>query len=119
MVDDHGYTPLHIACFGSPSLDVIRALLEAAPHVGFDKDVHGNTALHIAVSQKDVSAEIVSEMIRLCPASISSLNKEGLTPLHMACRHNAQASVISVLVNAHPGALKIRTKVSEKEGYCA
>jgi ankyrin repeat protein len=113
MVDDHGYTPLHIACFGNPSMDVVLALIEASRYVaGLDKDIHGNTPLHIAVSQKDVSVDVVTKLLELFPTSLSSVNKEGMTPLHMACRHNASASgVIEALVSAYPAALKIRTKV--------
>jgi hypothetical protein len=45
MVDDHGSTPLHIACWGNPPMEVVQALLQACPQVATYKDVHGNTPL--------------------------------------------------------------------------
>lgn len=115
MVDEHGSTPLHIACWGNPPLEVIQALLSACPHTVCDQDIDGNTPLHIAVSHPDMSAAAVSALIEACPTAASVRNKEGIMPLHMACRNAPMNErVIAVLVEANPGALEVRTKV----GFC-
>ena len=112
MVDDHGSTPLHIACWGNPPLEVVRCLLAACPQVATDKDVLGNTPLHIAASHPDTAPAVMSALIDACPAALSIINKEGLTALHMACRHApSNELVISLLIDAYPFALRTRTKV--------
>jgi ankyrin repeat protein len=112
MVDDHGSTPLHIACWGNPPLEVVRCLLAACPQVATDKDVIGNTPLHIAASHPETAPAVMSALIDACPAALSIVNKEGLTALHMACRHApSNKPVISLLIDAYPFALRTRTKV--------
>jgi ankyrin repeat protein len=113
MVDDHGSTPLHIACWGNPPLEVIQALLFAYPQAATDKDILGNTPLHVAASHPETNPVIVKALLQACPITVSITNKEGLTALHMACRHApANEQVIGLLIDAYPRALQTRTKVS-------
>ena len=113
MVDEHGSTPLHIACWGNPPLEVIQALLSACPKTVHEQDIDGNNPLHIAASHPDMSVSVVRALLETCPAAASVRNKEGLMPLHMACRNAPKNEpVIACLVEANPAALECRTKVS-------
>lgn len=115
MVDDHGSTPLHIACWGNPPVDVIQALLDACPQTVADQDVDGNNPLHIAASHPEMSVEVIRALLEACPVAVSAKNKEGLMPLHMACRNAPRNEpVIAVLIEAYPQALETRTKVGGK-----
>jgi ankyrin repeat protein len=118
MVDDHGSTPLHIACWGgnhAQPIEVLQALLRACPQATTDQDVVGNTPLHVATSHPDTRPEIVRALLEACPIASSIKNKEGLLPLHMACRYAPKNElVIAVLVDAYPFALRSRTKVRPK-----
>jgi hypothetical protein len=116
MVDDHGSTPLHIACWGNPPMEVVQALLQACPEAATDKDVHGNTPLHVAASYPETSPAIARAFLDVYPAAASITNKEGLTPLHMACRFAPKNELfIALLIYAYPFALRHRTKVSSIE----
>jgi ankyrin repeat protein len=113
MVDDHGSTPLHIACWGNPPLEVVQALLMSCPLAATDKDAFGNTPLHVATAHPNTAPAVVREILSVCPTAASIVNKEGLMPLHMACRYApSNEAVISALIDAYPYALKARTKVS-------
>jgi ankyrin repeat protein len=117
MVDDFGSTPLHIACQRNPPLEIIQALLVACPQAATDKDILGNTPLHVAASNPETNPAIVRALLQVyCPIAISIIkNKEGLTALHMACRHApSNERVIGLLIDAaYPYALPTRrTKVS-------
>lgn len=113
MVDEHGSTPLHIACWGNPPPEVIQALLTACPQTVYDQDKDGNTPLHIAASHPKMTPSVIRALLEACPIAISIRNKEGLMPLHMACRNAPRNEhVIAILLEAYPGALETRTKVS-------
>ena len=116
MVDDHGSNPLHLACWGNPPLEVVQALLKACPPAATDKDILGNTPLHIASGYPGTDPYLIREILEFCPTAASIINKEGLTPLHVACRHAPNnVGVISALIDAHPHALKTRTRVSARK----
>ena len=109
-VDDHGSTPLHIACGGCPPVEVVRALMDQ--EVLSLQDKHGDTPLHIAVSNPETHVEVVQALLETCPEAAKVMNKEGLMPLHCACRYSSSnAEFISLLLEAHPEAAKHRIKV--------
>lgn len=111
-LDDHNSTPLHIACWSNPPLDVIRALLDAHPQGLKAKDVHGDTPLHIAVSNPMTRVDLVQTLVDACPDALSIANREGLMPLHAACRYSPkQDDTIALLVEAYAEAAKHRIKV--------
>jgi ankyrin repeat protein len=113
MTDDHGWTPLHIACWSNPPASVVQALVHANPSGAKEKDVHGNTPLHIASSNPESSVEVVELMLNANPSSIVMKNMEGMMPLHQACRFASQnEALVRSLIEADPTALRTRTKVS-------
>lgn len=110
--DDRGATPLHIACWQNPPLQVIEALIEAFPGAIKDQDVHGDTPLHVALTNPETSVHVIRTLIKSCPDAPSIANKEGLYPLHKACRYGASEQVIDILLETYPKALRIPIKVS-------
>jgi len=111
-VDDHGLTPLHILILESPSLEAVKALLQAFPLAVSEPDVHGDTPLHLAAGSPTATKEMVQLLLDTSPTSVSRTNREGLMPLHMACRYAPQnEGVIGLLVQTYPQALRVRIKV--------
>ena len=111
-VDEHGWTPLHILCWSSPSSASIEALLKACLQTSSDQDAIGNTPLHVACSRPETDKHVVQVLLDACPAAASMPNHEGLMPLHMACRHAPNNSgVIGLLIDSYPYALRARIKV--------
>jgi ankyrin repeat protein len=93
----HGRTPLHEACLRGSCRHVIKALLQANPCGVMDRDLHGNTPLHLlfvdfsthGIMNPQELDEIVGDLLN---ASInfsflpsSTPNIEGYTALHIAC----------------------------------
>jgi ankyrin repeat protein len=111
--DAHGYTPLHIMCWGNPNPRAIAALLEACPQALTDQDVHGDTPLHIACRCRSTEKHLVQMLLTSCPTAASMTNIEGLTPLHVACRYYApnKEGIIGLLVDTYPYALRSHIKV--------
>ena len=114
-VDEHGWTPLHVLCWSSPSVEAIEALLAACPQAASDVDSMGNTPLHVACSRPGTDKHLVQVLLNACPTTASMVNHEGLMPLHMACRHATDnARVIGLLIESYPYALRTHIKVRKK-----
>ena len=114
--DEHGSTPLHILAWGNPDPDLLRTLVSTCPVAVSDKDVHGDTCLHVACSYHGTSVEVVKVLLNACPIVASTTNKEGLMPLHVACRFAPQnEAVVRYLVKAYPYALRSRIKVKGRK----
>lgn len=111
-VDDHGSTPLHIIAWGNPDAKLLQALVSCCPPAVSDKDIHGDTCLHIACSYPGTDVKVVKVLLDSCPTLASMTNKEGLMPLHVACRFaSSNSTVIGYLIEAYPFALRSRIKV--------
>lgn len=101
--DDHGFSPLHWACFaGRKSIvDMLlnRGALINAANMGDD------TALHLAASHGNLDCVL---LLLRNNADVNAVNEHGNTPLHYACfwnhleiaesliSHGAQANVANV-----------------------
>jgi ankyrin repeat protein len=110
--DDRGATPLHIACWTNPPLSVVEALIQAFPGAIQDQDVHGDTPLHVALTNPETNPDVIQALLEACPSAASIPNKEGLYPLHKACRYGATEQVVNALLEAYPEALRTHIKVS-------
>lgn len=118
-VDEHGETPLHIVCWANPPLRMVEALIAAFPQAVTDQDVHGDTPLHVALMNPETSYEVVHALLKACPTLASVANKEGLYPLHMACRHCQDEKVFELLLEEYPYALRHAIKVSQSISPCS
>ena len=116
MLDDHGSTPLHIACWSNPPTEIIRGLLDAHPSAVSDKDRHGDTPLHVALTGPCPTTEIVKLLLDSCPMVTSIANREGLLPLHQACRYCPERQdILKIVVDAYPFALRTHIKVCSSQ----
>jgi len=87
-----GRTPLHEACLRNACSHVIKALLAANPFGVWDRDMSGNTPLHLLFADNSYRFVRTEEMDSICqellqsnPAQMAmASNLEGLNPLHMA-----------------------------------
>lgn len=114
QLDEHGSTPLHIACWSNPRVDAIRALVDAHPHAVSDRDMHGDTPLMVALSNSEPNSEVVKILLEVSPKVASVPNKEGLMPIHAACRYcPGNVDVIAMLVEAYPSALQKHIKIGD------
>jgi ankyrin repeat protein len=112
QVDEHGWTPLHILCWGSPSSYAVKALIDACPQATSAQDTMGNTPLHVACSRAETDNHLVQLLLQACPTATSMVNQEGLMPLHMACRYASNnSSMIGLLIKSFPNALRTHIKV--------
>jgi hypothetical protein len=81
--------------------------------VYFMRDVHGDTPLHIAVSNPATSFEVVRTLVEACPEALGIANREGLMPLHATCRYSPMNDeTISLLVETFAPAATVRIRVS-------
>lgn len=81
--DDHGKTPLMLACFGG-YIDVVNGLLVKGAKINA-RDNDGNTALIIAADSPLAEAQIVEDLLKY-KADVSAKNKKGETAFLLAAR---------------------------------
>lgn len=118
-VDDHGSTPLHILAWGNPDIHLLQALVDCCPAALSDRNIHGDTCLHIACSFAGTDVKVVKLFLDACPGLVSTKNKEGLMPLHVACRFApGNEAIIGFLINEYPTALLKPIKVNPFDSNC-
>lgn len=114
-LDDHGATPLHIACFNNPPKEMLEALIAAHPQALVTRDMHGDTPLHIALSNPATTINVIRTLAKACPKALMISNREGLKPLHEACRFGSMNDeIISLLVETCEAAAKVRIRVRSR-----
>lgn len=101
--DDHGFSPLHWACFAGRT-NIVDMLLNVGARINAT-NMGDDTALHLAASHGHL--ECVNLLLKN-KADVNALNEHGNTPLHYACfwgyqeiaelllNHGAQANVANV-----------------------
>lgn len=101
--DDHGFGPLHWACFAG-STSIVDMLLNRGARINAT-NTGEDTALHLAASHGHI--DCVNLLLKN-RADVNALNEHGNTPLHYACfwgfqeiaelliAHGAQANVANV-----------------------
>ena len=82
QIDNNGNTPLHVAIMSGGDFDLVKALIEKA-NLGIqnndDQDI-----LYVAVRHHKVDSIDLILNHKLAPALITSTDKDGLTPIHLA-----------------------------------
>lgn len=101
--DDHGFSPLHWACFAGRT-NIVDMLLNVGARINAT-NMGDDTALHLAASHGHL--DCVNLLLKN-KADVNALNEHGNTPLHYACfwgyqeiaevllSHGAQANVANV-----------------------
>ncbi|KAL0822332.1 hypothetical protein ABMA28_004431 [Loxostege sticticalis] len=88
-----GATPLMVAV-KSGGLRMVQSLVSLNCSLD-SKDLDGNTVFHYAAAS---NKEIISVLAGKAAASLNVINKQGYTPLHMACLANAPDCVRALLL---------------------
>jgi ankyrin repeat protein/serine/threonine protein kinase len=109
VIESAGFSAFHFAAIGSPA-SVVSALLPAvSPRTrALKTTLTGDTALHMLspLSSPEAARMLVAA---LPPAEAArERNYAGKLPLHEACRRGAPLSVVRVLLDAYPQAVKDR-----------
>lgn len=78
--DDHGFSPLHWACFAGRA-NIVDMLLSRGARIN-STNMGDDTALHLAASHGHI--ECVNLLLKN-KADVNVLNEHGNTPLHYAC----------------------------------
>jgi hypothetical protein len=103
----HDHMPIHTAAAVSAPKDVIDALAEYNPQ-SFETRARGLLPLHIAI-QNHAAKETVQALLhhnsKAAFLRTDTSLKNIRLPLHLAMIHNAPVDVVSLLMNAYPGAV--------------
>jgi ankyrin repeat protein len=70
-------------------------------------DESGQLPLHRAL-QKNVTLGSITLLVQGNPSAIRSFDKDGVTPLHIACAHHESASVVQYLLGLHTSKRTLR-----------
>jgi len=95
-------TPLHYACEQNPTVEVIKALLQAYPAATQRRqEPGGQLPLHSACTW-GASAEVIRALLSVSPQSAEACDFLSNLPLHCACYSGANTDVVRVLVGVYP-----------------
>jgi len=101
----------HALAFTECPPDLIKFVLQIHEKGATEIDENGNSPLHIATRLPDiVSAKSISYFVDSFPTSTLHQNKDGNTPLHVACLYHAPLDVLKVLLDESPDACLIQNK---------
>mmetsp|Transcript_12589 Transcript_12589/g.19155 ORF Transcript_12589/g.19155 Transcript_12589/m.19155 type:complete len:867 (-) Transcript_12589:550-3150(-) len=71
---------------------------EAAQYQG----TFASTALHLGCKLSDPPADVIAELVRCSPETVTWADSNGWLPLHHACANGASGEVLKILVDAFP-----------------
>lgn len=78
------------------SIDRVKEVLSSSPSLITSTAAEKQTALHIACSLPDASAELIALLLKAgCDAN--AIDRFQWTPLHCACRHGSPAAIRTLL----------------------
>mmetsp|Transcript_45294 Transcript_45294/g.137966 ORF Transcript_45294/g.137966 Transcript_45294/m.137966 type:complete len:393 (-) Transcript_45294:116-1294(-) len=105
----HG-TALHAVCsIGCAPNEVVRQILQHWPGAAAIKNIkHGGTPLHVQCGNSQGSVSKVRLLVTEFPGAASFINKQGMTPLHVACATNAMLPVLKILAKANSSVLRLQ-----------
>ena len=107
--DANGLIPLHIACrCSSIDMNIVRALLKAAPHTARFVDNEGSTPLHFLLhycSPKKLKNGGFRFLIDAYPGAIAGRDIYGRAPLFHAVEKNSSLSGLKIIME-YPGAVE-------------
>jgi ankyrin repeat protein len=104
---DHvnSYTPLHLLCRGTDvSVEIVRAMVEAAPQVLRIADDNQYLALHHAC-EAGADPDVIACLLDFFPAATKHLTRKNDTALSLACSANRSGKTVRLLLEVGPEAL--------------
>lgn len=104
-----GRTPVHAAVTNGAPLNVVSHVLELRPLALAEKDAWGRTPLACAcMNARDGDANAANILkLLLTEKGIRTLDRGGMTPLHVACANCASMENIHLLIDAFPEAMQL------------
>ena len=82
QIDNNGDTPIHVVIISGGDFDIVKALIEKA-NLGIQNNDDQNV-LHVAVRYHKVDSINLILNHKQAPALITTTDKDGLTPIHLA-----------------------------------
>lgn len=112
--DSNGDTILHWACFGSPPVYVIEAILQVCPELAMIRNHKGFLPLHTACCYR-ANAGVVRALVQAYPESagmvIESSAEQGRSrPLHLLCDYGCHADSLRAILATKEGVMSCRKK---------
>jgi hypothetical protein len=106
--DVHGDTILHWACFGSPPLYVVEAILRVCPELVTIPNGKGLLPLHTACCYR-ASSEVIRALVQAHTPSAgrivdSTTEQGGSTPLHLLCDYGCRTDSLRAVLESPEGA---------------
>ena len=77
------WCPLHLACKRDPPVEIILALIDAAPESTEISDMYQRFPIHYA-AEWGASIEVLEALLKNSPQSLMTADIEGKTPLHLS-----------------------------------
>jgi len=92
-----GNTPLHVICFLSPPVDVVKHIIQLCPDSASMTTDHGETALGLACNGFVPACEVVIQaLVKAFPSARNHVNSFNETPLHI---HLSMSNSTSTLLH--------------------
>ena len=101
--DENGQVPLHRALRDKATLGSIKLIVKRNPSVILTPDNSGALPLHVAIHND--STKVVDYLVGLDPNTLTAVDREGNTALHLACR-GAKHAIIELLLEKY-GAVSV------------
>lgn len=108
MQDIIGWTPLHLACWGGASFELVELLLNCKKDSASIKTKDGWTPIHLAC-RYNASVDVVTALLKAAPQSATIKAKGGWCALHLACWWQSSTPVLKAILLAYPSAANIQT----------
>ena len=106
--------PINLAICYKSSLEVIKMLMDAAPHVTHLPDgVEQETSLHVMLKYSPSFVQGIDTLLLHNPTNTSPADRQRNTLLHTACRCGASLEVLRHLIILYPDALHQRNLHNE------
>lgn len=101
-----GELPLHVACAWSPSVALVRLLMDRDPKSVKQKNGRGDLAVHRACMNRGPDRDaIVKAVVEAHPDTVLASGAQGHLALHRAC-YCSSLTTVKYLIQIHPGALR-------------
>lgn len=102
MQDVDGNLPIHLAAALHPDADrIIVAFLALRPDTALRRNKKAQTPLHSLCTRNDIPVDMLQFLLQAAPNTAGWKDRMGRLPLHHACLHQTNLSVLQTLLLAY------------------